>query len=413
MALICLLFVNTAAQAQTFHALYSFAGGRGGTTPNVGVTLDSAGNLYGTTYAGGAGYGTVYKLSLRNGAWLLTPLYSFKGQNGDDGAGPDSPVVIGSDGTLYGTTISGGPYNFCQVLGSYYGCGIVFSLKPHPTVQPSPLTPWIETQIYQFTLDPDGAYPRNNIVFDAAGNLYGTGANGGTFLGVVWQLSPSHGGWSETPIFTFTDIYNPLGAAPESGVVFGPDGNLYGTTSAWGYNESGCCGAVFQLVRSGGQWTANALYDFTNGADGSTPYAGVISDAAGNLYGATTTGGANNGGTVFELSTDGNGSYNYQTVYSFTGTAGQATGPYANLTLDSSGNLYGTTYLDGRYGWGSVFKLSPSHGNWTYTSLHDFTGGVDGASPRCTLVFDIHGNLYGTTTIGGTNGQGVIFEITP
>ncbi len=128
----------------------------------------------------------------------------------------------------------------------------------------------------------------------------------------------------------------------------------------------------------------------------------------GNLYGTTTTGGVNGGGTVFEISPS-DGGWTFQTIYSFSGSGG----PYDDLVIDSAGNLYGTTYLDGRYGWGNVFKLVPSSGGWTYSSLHDFTGGSDGASPRCRLVFDSSGNLYGTTSIGGTGGYGVVFEITP
>jgi uncharacterized repeat protein (TIGR03803 family) len=401
------------AEAQPYNVIYNSTGGMDGANPHVGVTLDNAGNLYGTAYAGGAGYGTVFKLTHKGSGWVLNPLYSFKGKGANDGAGPDGSLVIGASGSLYGTTISGGgnqdPY--CHIFGGYYGCGTVFNLKPPPTRPATPLTPWVEDLLYLFTFDPDGAYPRNTIAVDNAGNLYGTGSNGGTVFGVVWELSPTGGGsWTEKAIHTFTGLDGTDGGAPESGVVFGTDGNLYGTSSEYGHSNNGCCGAVFQLVPSGGGWTENTLYDFTDGNDGSTPYAGVIQDAAGNLYGATTTDGANGGGTVFEISPS-NGGWTFQTIYSFPGTAGLQVGPYDNLVLDSAGNLYGTTYLDGRYGWGSVFKLTPSDGSWTYTSLHDFTGGLDGAAPRCRLVFDKAGNLYGTSSIGGANGLGVVFQI--
>jgi len=405
------VIATPAAQAQ-YTVLYNFSGGADGANPHVGVTLDSGGNIYGTAYAGGGGYGTAFKLVHRGSGWVLNPLYSFKGKGANDGAGPDAGIVIGPDGILYGTTISGGgnedPY--CHIFDGYYGCGTVFSLRPPPNRPETPFSPWTETLVYLFTFDPDGAYPRNSFVFDHAGNMYGTGANGGNVFGVVWELSPSGSGWSEHAIYTFMGRSD--GGTPESGVSFDSAGNLYGTTSAWGYGDTGCCGTVFQLVNSGSGWTENTLYQFTDGNDGSIPYGGVIADAAGNLYGTTTTDGVNGGGTVFELSPSGSG-YTYQTIYSFAGTAGQQVGPYDDLVMDSAGNLYGTTYLDGRYGWGNVFKLTPSGSGWTYASIHDFTGGTDGGSPRCRLVFDSSGNLYGTTSIGGANGYGVVFKLAP
>lgn len=410
--LVLLTVLATPALAQGFTVLYNFTGGADGATPHVGVTLDNAGNIYGTAYAGGDGYGAAYKLTHHGSGWTLSPLYAFKGNPSNDGAGPDASLVIGPSGVLYGTTIAGGPFTYCRIFGGYYGCGTIFTLQPPPTPPPTPTSPWDENVIYSFTLEPDGAYPRNSFVFDSSGNLYGTGANGGGNNGVygdVWELSPYGNGWTENHIYVFTGQSD--GGTPESGVVFGTDGNLYGTTSAWGHGI-GCCGAVFQLVNGSSGWTENTLYDFTDGNDGSTPYGGVIQDAAGNLYGTTTTGGANGGGTVFELSPS-DGGWTFQTIYSFTGNADQQGGPYDDLVMDSAGNLYGATYLDGRYGWGNVFKLTPSDNGWTYTSIHDFTGGNDGGAPRCRLVFDSSGNLYGTASSGGTDGYGVVFKITP
>jgi uncharacterized repeat protein (TIGR03803 family) len=412
-SVILTLFAAPAAKAQSLQVLHNFTGGADGANPHAGVTLDHAGNIYGTAYAGGAGYGTAFKMKHEGSNWIFSPLYRFKGNPQNDGAGPDASLVIAPSGIIYGSTLSGGPYTFCQVFGGYTGCGTVFSLQPPATSPPSVFADWTETTIYQFTFDPDGAYPRNSIALDSTGDMYGTGSNGGTTLGVVWELYPSGNSWDELPIYTFPSIEDSPGAVPESGVVFGPDGKLYGTTSEYGHNyEQACCGAVFQLTHSQSGWTEATLYDFTDGNDGSTPYAGVIADAAGNLYGSTTTDGTGGGGTVYEISPSGS-SWNFRTIYSFTGTPGIQVGPYDDLVMDSTGNLYGTTYLDGRYGWGNVFKLTPSGGSWTYTSLHDFTGGTDGGAPRCRLVFDSTGNLYGTTTIGGANGSGVVFELTP
>ena len=151
--------------------------------------------------------------------------------------------------------------------------------------------------------------------------------------------------------------------------------------------------------------------------------AGLISDSSGNLYGATSYGGVNGGGTVFEL-TPSNGSWTLNTLYSFTKVNNSfRPGPVASLIMDAAGNLYGTTKADGAYGYGNVFKLMPSNGSWAYTSLYDFTGGSDGANPYSSLVLDAQGNLYGTTYTGGQSGEdcllnetytcGVVFEITP
>jgi uncharacterized repeat protein (TIGR03803 family) len=406
-----LALAASSAQAQTYTVIHNFTGGSDGANPHVGVTLDRSGNIYGTAYAGGAGYGTAYKLAHHGSGWALSPLYSFKGNPGNDGAGPDSSFVINSSGVLYGTTIAGGPYTYCGIFDGYKGCGTVFTLQPTPNPPPTPETPWGEKIVYQFTLEPDGAYPRNSIVFDSSGKLYGTASNGGGnngTSGVIWELFPQGNSWHEIPIYIFTGDTD--GGQPLSGAVFGTDGNLYATASEDGEHEFGCCGTVVQLVNPGTGWTQNTLYAFTDGNDGSTPYGGVIQDAAGNLYGTTTTDGANGGGTVFEMSPSAGG-WTFQTIYSFSGTAGQQVGPFDDLVMDSAGNLYGTTYLDGRYGWGNVFKLAPSGSGWTYTSLHDFTGGSDGAAPRCKLVFDASGNLYGTASSGGNNGYGVVFEI--
>jgi len=140
--------------------------------------------------------------------------------------------------------------------------------------------------------------------------------------------------------------------------------------------------------------------------------AGLIFDQAGNLYGSASSGGSGNGGTVFELMPS-NGNWNFNLLYSLSGSGGSRNGPLRSLTMDAAGNLYGTTYSDGAYGAGSVFKLKPSNGAWTYTDLYDFTGGDDGANPYGGVTLDANGNLYGTTAFGGASDAGVVWEITP
>ncbi len=391
-------------EAQTYTVIHSFSGGRDGAAPMAGLTIDGSGNLYGTANFGGntggncgaGGCGVLYRLSNHNSGWILTPLYSFLG--GDDGMNPETAiVVIGPDGNLYSTTFYGG--GSCN--GSQ-GCGTVFKLQPPVETCHSVLCPWTETNLHSFNGD-DGSGPVGALVFDQQGNLDGvtnTGSlrNGGT----VYQLSAS-GGWMESIIF------HPYGY-PGSSVTLDHAGNLYGSTFI-GMNGPG---TIYQLTPSGSNWIGTDIYDFTGGSDGAYPKAGVILDQAGNLYGATTVGGSGQGGTVFELMPS-NGGWNFNLIYSFTGPAnGQlVVGPVGNLVMDAAGNLYGTTIADGAFGYGAVFKLTNSSEGWTYTSLHDFTGGSDGSYPYSNLIFDSNGNIFGTASSGGAFGAGVVFEITP
>ncbi len=167
-------------------------------------------------------------------------------------------------------------------------------------------------------------------------------------------------------------------------------------------------GSVFKLSPSGGGWTEQVIYSFQGGSDGAYPTGGLIIDQSGNLYGSTNKGGTGGGGTVFKLTPSGGG-WNYSLVYSFTGNT--SCGPFAPLSMDTAGSLYGTTFCDGANNLGNIFKLTPSGGSWTYSSLHDF-GGSDGAYPYSNVTIDAAGNLYGTAS-GGGMGVGVIWEITP
>lgn len=386
------------AHAQTYQVIHNFTGGQDGANPEAGLSMDRAGNLYGTAYQGGsANRGTVFKFTYKSTGWVLSPLYSFTGE--PDGSSPTARVIVGPDGSLYGTTEFGGHY--CLV-----GCGTVFSLKPPVTLCKSIICSWSETILYRFHGDSDGANPGyGDLAFDSQGHIYGTTYFGGNDAnGVVYELTSSNGSWTESAIYLFRASTD--GQYPYSGVVLDSSGNLYGTTFAAGAHGYG---NVFQLTHSGSGWSANSLYAFHDSTDGGKPFGGVIFDDAGNLYGSTSTGGTGSGGTVYELAAN---TWGYDLLYSLSGSA-YLPGSYASLTRDAAGNLYGTTNKDGAYGAGSVFKLTPSGGGWMETDLYDFPGGVEGAVPFGSVLIDASGNLYGTASQGGTSGFGVIWEITP
>jgi uncharacterized repeat protein (TIGR03803 family) len=396
------------AQAQMFTVLHNFTGGQDGANPIAGLTMDRAGNFYGTTtYGGNSGYGTVYKLIRKGSAWTFNPLYSFTG--GADGRFPSGRVTIGSDGSLYGLTERGGE-NGCVQAG---GCGVVFNLRPPARACKTTLCPWMETVLYRFSGNSDGWSPLGDLIFDETGNLYGIASAGGYYggacssagYGVVFELIPSHGNWTQSVLYTFTDGND--GADPEAGLMFDKAGNLYSTTNQGGVYGFG---TVFQLMLSGSVWTENTLHSFQRELDGFQPkYSGVISDQFGNLYGTTDDGGLGGGGTVYELTPQGGG-WTFNVLYSFSGNGG----PVATLAMDAAGNLYDTTLLYGAYGYGSVFKLAPQPGgSWTLSSLYDFTGGNDGSMPLSSVALDANGSLYGTAYGGGAYGYGVVWEITP
>ena len=399
--LVISLTLTPSAQAQTYQVVYNFTGGSDGANPIAGVTLDAAGSLYGTTSAGGRrGFGTVYRLVHSGPNWLFYLVYTFLGltQDSTDGSAPYSRVVIGPDGFLYGTTHSGGNGQGCTAL---HGCGIVYSVRPKPG---DIWVPWQETVLYQFGIY-DGSNPDyGDVVFDQAGNLYGTTRNGGVYShGAVYKLTQSGGNWTEAVLYSFTG--SPDGASPFGGPIFDGAGNLYGTTNAGGANG---WGTAYQLKPSVPTWTESILHNFQGGSDGIAPTGGLVFDASADLYGVTQAGGTGGGGTLFRLTPQSDGSWSLDPVYGFVGRLG---GQYRTVTMDNAGNLYGTASGGGAHSWGSVFKLTRSNGGWTYTSLHEFTGLADGGAPFGSLVIDANGNLYGTASAGGTNGQGVVFEI--
>jgi uncharacterized repeat protein (TIGR03803 family) len=415
------LFLST-APAQTFNVIYNFTGGLDGAHPWSGLTSDAAGHLYGTTSEGaqgscvsltGTGCGSVYKLTHKSSSWVASPLYDFQG--GTDGAFSVASVIMGPNGILYGTTSSAGQ-GTCSYYGSS-GCGTVFSLRPQVTFCRSIICPDIQTQLYSFTGGNDGGNPlEGDLVFDSAGNLYGTTHVGGLYgYGAVYELTPAGKGWTESVIYSFAGGND--GASPWSNVILDSAGDIYGTTGRGG--NTGCggagCGTVYELMPSGSGWVEKILYTFQGGDDGTYADGALLRDSSGNLYGGTLKGGANGGGTVYELMPS-DGGWKFNVLYSFPGSEAAL---IAALIMDPAGNLYGTTQYGGANGDGSVFELSPSGNSWIYSELHDFTYGLDGGIPVGRLLRDASGNLYGTAFGGGTNGCngpygcGVVYEITP
>ena len=394
------------AQAQTYTVIHNFTGGADGQNPWAGLTMDAAGNLYGTTCGALCAYqasntGTVFRLSKKGSGWLFTTLYIFRG--GNDGAGPDARVVLGPNGSLYGTTMYGGGSG-CS--GS--GCGTVFNLQPPASTQPSTFGGWRKTVLYAFQGGSDGANPGfGDLVFDPSGNIYGTTPLGGNAnAGTVFQLTPTGGGWMENVLYSFTGGSD--GGAPYGGVVLDRAGNLYGTTfqGGNGYCVYGPCGTAFELTSSASGWTETILHSFQGGSDGNNPVAGLNWSSYG-MAGTTSIAGVNGGGTVFLLN-------NPMFLYSFPGGFNNSPwpGPWSNLVDGPMGmGNSGTTYADGHYQVGSVFYMYGCAG-WEAVTLHDFTGGSDGAYPVSSLVFDANGNIFGTTSQGGAYGFGVVFEIT-
>jgi uncharacterized repeat protein (TIGR03803 family) len=402
-----------AARASTYKIIHQFEVPK---YPEGNLTMDAAGNLYGTTYQGGDttacpsigpgfGCGVVWKLA-PNGA--LTVLHEFTG--GEDGALPEAGLTTDTAGNFYGTTTWGGSGSCSS--GNYHGCGVVFKLALNPDGT------WTESVLYSFTGGADGANPTAGVIFDATGNLYGTAGGGAGNRGAVFKLALNPDGtWTESVLYSFTGGAD--GNGPAAGLVFDPDGNLYGTTTAGGSGPcSGSnyhgCGVVFKLAPNpDGTWTESVLHSFTWGPDGRLPEAGLIFDAHGNLYGTTYWGGAQTGGygcgVVFKLAPKPDGTWGESVLHRFAYTDG--CGPSASLTFDAANNLYGTTV----YGspspyenYGFVFKLTPTSSGWSETAVHPFLG--EAANPEAPVIFDPKGNLYGTTTGGSF---GVVFKITP
>ena len=388
---IAILMLAGSAWAATEEVLYSFKGGTDGVNPSTDLVADRQGNLYGATTEGGQyGWGTVFQLtppSAPGGVWTESVLYSF--QAGDDGAGPYAGLIMDQAGNLYGTTLGGGPDLD----------GTVFQLTP------SAGSVWTETVIHRFT-GLDGEYPVSRLIFDSAGNLYGTTVFGGQFSnGTIFQLTPVGGAWTETVLYSFTGRDD--GLDPEAGLILDRRGALYGTTMA---------GTVFKLTPPGGghaTWSLKVLYAFGGGSDRGALSAGaLLATHTAALYGTQQYGGSQaNAGTVFQLTSQA-GVWIETAIHKFKGGSDGAY-PFGGVIADRAGNLYGTTNAGGAAGAGTVFGLSEAGGIWTETILHSFAGGSDGSGPGAGLIFGKGGALYGTTSGGGSFGKGTVFRVVP
>jgi uncharacterized repeat protein (TIGR03803 family) len=357
--------------AWTKTAFYSFHCGADGGLPYGGLIFDKRGNLYGTTTLGGGGSclggcGTVFELvrpTKKGHRWTKSILYTFQGGT-TDGSYPEASLAFDTQGNLYGTSLLGGG----SECGGR-GCGTVYELSP-PQQEGGA---WSEAVLHTFVVgvpSTDGTEPSCNLIFDTAGNLYGTTGGGGSYnAGAIFELSPpatKGEAWSETVIYSFIGL--PDGSNPMAGLVLAPGGVFYGTASGLGPSLGG---TVFELAppaQMGGAWTETVLHGFTLGADGGSPLASVVLDAAGNLYGTTLIGG--------------------------------------NYSCDPGVFVYGC---------GVVYKLAPpavEGEEWTETILHNFSGGGDGIQPLGGLTFGKFGLLYGTTEEGGPSGAGTVFSVT-
>jgi uncharacterized repeat protein (TIGR03803 family) len=402
-AFLTTIMMVTTAQAQSFQVIHSFTGQGDDASPGAGLTPAGAGKFYGTTSGLGiSSNGSVFKLGASISGWILSPLNNFHQAGG--GARPSDKVAIGPDGNLYGETYLGGQGD-CGGEGS---CGVVFKLQPPANACPSFLCQWKQVVLYRFGMPPDAGLPVGEVIFDPAGNLYGVTAYGGSGpcqigCGAVYKLTPSGGGWTETVIYSF--LGGSTGQLPFGGLIRDAAGNLYGPA----LGGSGGQGVIYELSPSNGGWTETVLHTF-QGSDGAGPTGSLIADQFGNLYG-TTGGGVGIDGTVFELSHPGN--WSFQVLYTFpSGNSpmgplvfdnsgnlygalwGGASGggavfkltpsngswietdlhdfqlsdginPNGGLVFDSAGNLFGTTLQGGTItefcysGCGTIWEITP------------------------------------------------------
>lgn len=440
---VALLVVTFAASGQDatlpLSTLYNFPGSPGGAYPEGGLVLGTNNALFGTTFSGGSGWGTVFELSppaMPGGLWTETTIYTFTGSGGD-GASPQGSLVIGPSNIIYGTTANGGTN----------GLGTVYQLVPPTSSGGS----WTETVLYSFKGGTtDGQNPMAGLVLNSAANLYGTTPYGGSGncgggCGTVFQLKPNGGsGWNENVVYNFqggcvTPQGGPTcttdGAQPQNELLVSKSGVMYGVTYAGGSTTatgSAGFGTVFQLV-AGQPWKETVIYAFTGLTDGGNPDSRLTSGPGAALFGSTFWAGSTKNcklggfvagcGTAFSLTPPASSGspWTYAVLYTFTGAGTDGAHPFGGMAY--AGALYGTTYAGGSTvdtcfpssypGCGTIFQLKPpatTGGKWTKVILHDFNNS-DGGGPN-GVIHTTTGAIYGSTYIGGiTPSVGTIFEI--
>lgn len=410
--------VTVAPATYTEKLIWDFTDASDGSGPLAGVVADPTGNLYATTQTGGVingnALGTVDEFTSSGSKWSESTLYTF---HGSDGSVPLATVILDAQNNLYGTTSQGG--STYGIGCNTNGCGAVFKLTHRSKG-------WSESVLYSFTDGSDGGYPQGPLSFDQSNNVYGTTAGGGNAAcpllggcGTVFMLTHSSN-WKERIVHAFSAAD---GEYPYTRLVVDSHGNIFGTAPKGG---SGCgsigCGVVFELVKSGSSWSDKTVHAFTNGDDGGSPAAGLITDLKGNLYGTTTAGGTHGGGVAYML-VRSRSRWKQKILFDFSSASG-VYGPYGELAFDTHGDLFGAaaggntcTVGRQRFSCGVIYELSPAtSGLWKETTVLQFTFSANGWDPNGALLLDASGAIFGTTQRAHVNGAGccgAVYEAMP
>ncbi len=382
MTILVVFFLAALAQSQTFTTLYSFTGEADGNLPEAGVIQDQSGNLYGTTWLGGEvqddcnypnGCGVVYEV---NSSGTETVVHTFGATSGD-GLLPITPLAQDSQGNFYGTTYES---------WAYYGAAFKIDTAGNETVLAS------------FYRGSDGCFPAQGLILDDSGNLFGTTSECGSTAypgsGTIFKIDSAG---SLTVLYTFIGSD---GANPYFGhLIMDNSGNLYGVTPMGGVHDAG---VLYKLTTAG---RLTVLHSFGRTSDGCYPWGSVVMDKAGSLYGTTHSCGSHGYGTIWKVNKKGKETI----LHSFAGSPSDGCYPFAGVSRDAKGNLYGVTTGCGANDWGTLYELSASG---TLTLLHSFSG-TDGEDPYGEVLLTAKGELFGTATSGGTYGYGTVWSYVP